>query len=443
MEILIPAYAKKAIEILAQNGYQAYAVGGCIRDSLLGKTPNDWDICTDCRPEKMKEVFRDYRTIDTGLKHGTLTVMIDTELIEITTFRTDGEYENHRKPAQVEFVDNLYCDLERRDFTVNAMCCNNSAEVIDYYGGLRDLENQTIRCVGNASRRFEEDALRILRGLRFASVLDFTIHDDTKKAMFEKKQLLECISAERISEELKKLVCGKAAERILLEYKEILGVIIPELKPCFGFPQNNPHHCYDVWTHIVKSVADIRPEPIIRIAMLLHDIGKPSMATTDANGISHFKNHQYVSAQMSDEILRRLRFDSRSISYIHSLIWEHDNRIPADTKNVKRFLSKYDYQFMLDYLEIRRGDTFAQSDFRRAEKLAELDEIARLTIELSQQDTCLKISDLALNGNDLIALGLDGKEIGLWLNRLLELIIDDRLKNDKEELLNYIKDNLQ
>lgn len=443
MEIFIPAHAKQAIEILEQNGYSAYTVGGCVRDSLLGKTPHDWDICTDCRPENIKKLFHDFRTIDTGIKHGTITVMIDNELVEITTFRSDGKYENHRRPAQVEFVDDLYLDLERRDFTVNAMCCRKSNEIIDLFGGQKDLESRIIRCVGNASLRFEEDALRILRGLRFASVLDFKIHDDTKKAMFEKKQLLECISSERITDELKKLVCGKAAESILMEYKEILAVIIPELKPCFGFIQNNPHHCYDVWEHIAKSVSNVRTEPVIRIAMLLHDIGKPIMATKDENGISHFKKHQFVSAQMADKILKRLKFDTRSISYIHNLIWEHDNRIPADMRSVKRFISKYDYQFMLDYLEVRRGDTYAQSEYRRAEKLAELDEIARLTIELTEQDSCLKISDLSVNGNDLIALGLDGKDIGIWLNKLLELIIDDKLKNDKTELLDYIKDNTQ
>lgn len=443
MEIIIPEHARQAIDILEHNGYTAYAVGGCIRDSLLGKTPHDWDICTDCRPEKMKEVFEGFRTIDTGLKHGTVTVMIENELIEITTFRSDGEYENHRKPAQVKFVDDLYLDLERRDFTINAMCCCESDEVIDLFGGQKDLRNEILRCVGNASQRFEEDALRILRGLRFSSVLGFKIHDDTKKAMFEKKQLLECISSERISDELKKLLCGKAAERVLSEYKEIIAVIIPEIRPCFGFAQNNPHHCYDVWEHIIKSVSFVRPEPVIRTAMLLHDIGKPSMATKDENGVSHFKKHQFVSAKMADEILKRLRFDSRSISYIYNLIWEHDNRIPADMHSVKRFISKYDFQFMLDYLEVRRGDTYAQSDYRRAEKLAELDEIARLTIELADQDTCLKISDLAVNGNDLISLGLDGKNIGIWLERLLELVIEDKIKNDKTELIEYIKDNLQ
>lgn len=441
MNIFIPEYARKAMEILVGNGFQAYAVGGCIRDSLLGKTPQDWDICTDCLPEKLKEVFKGYRTIDTGLKHGTVTVLIGTELVEITTFRSDGEYENHRKPEQVRFVSELQEDLIRRDFTVNAMCCDINCRVYDFYGGRDDLKSGIIRCVGKAEKRFEEDALRILRGLRFASVLDFQIEVETAKAMFEKKELLKFISAERISEELKKLLCGKAVEKILVEYGEILGAVIPEILPCIGFEQNNPHHCYTVWEHIAKSVSLVRPDPVIRTVMLLHDIAKPKMKTVDENGIYHFKKHQYVGAEMAKEILKRLKYDNRSADYIFRLIWEHDNRIPAQVSSVKRFISKHDFQFYFDYLEVRRGDTYAQSDFRLREKLDELDELAKIGLDLYAQDCCLKVSDLAINGNDLIELGLCGKEIGEWLDRILELVIDDRISNDKNELLDYIREH--
>lgn len=441
MNITIPHYTRIAMEILNKNGFRAYAVGGCIRDSLLGKAPHDWDICTDCLPEKMKEIFSGFRTIDTGIRHGTVTVMIENELVEITTFRSDGEYENHRKPAQVEFVGNLEQDLMRRDFTVNAMCCDIDGKIYDYYGGREDLKNHMIRCVGEAEERFEEDALRILRGLRFASVLGFQIEADTRKAIFEKKRLLEHISAERIRDELTKLICGKSAECILNEYRDIIGVIIPEIIPCFDFEQNNPHHCYTVWEHIAKSVSYVRPGVIIRTAMLLHDIGKPQAATRDENGISHFKKHQYISAEMARDILKRLKFDNRSIDYIHDLIWEHDNRIPPQISSVKRFVSKYDFQFVFDYLELRRGDTYAQSEYKRKEKLRELDEIASIAIELMEQDACLKISDLAVDGNDLIKLGLEGKEIGEWLQRLLELVMDDKLCNVKQNLLDYIKEH--
>ncbi|MGN0602165.1 MAG: CCA tRNA nucleotidyltransferase [Oscillospiraceae bacterium] len=441
MNIIIPHYTRIAMEILNKNGFRAYAVGGCIRDSLLGKAPHDWDICTDCLPEKMKEIFSGFRTIDTGIRHGTVTVMIENELVEITTFRSDGEYENHRKPAQVEFVGNLEQDLMRRDFTVNAMCCDIDGKIYDYYGGREDLKNHMIRCVGETEERFEEDALRILRGLRFASVLGFQIEADTRKAIYEKKRLLKHISAERIRDELTKLICGKSAERILNEYRDIIGVIIPEIIPCFDFEQNNPHHCYTVWEHIAKSVSYVRPGVIIRTAMLLHDIGKPQAATRDENGISHFKKHQYISAEMARDILKRLKFDNRSIDYIHDLIWEHDNRIPPQVSSVKRFVSKYGFQFVFDYLELRRGDTYAQSEYKRKEKLRELDEIASIAIELMEQDACLKISDLAVDGNDLIKLGLEGKVIGEWLQRLLELVIDDKLCNVKQNLLDYIKEH--
>lgn len=441
MTIKIPEHAQKAIDLLSQNGYTAYAVGGCIRDSFLEKTPDDWDICTECRPDEIKRIFSRYRTIDTGIKHGTITVMIDRKLVEITTFRSDGEYENHRKPAHVEFVTSLQDDLKRRDFTINAMCSKNGIEIIDPFGGQKDLKQGIIRCVGDPSKRFEEDALRILRGLRFASVLDFEIEKNTKVAMFDKMHLLKCISEERICVELKKLICGKAADKILLEYRDIIAVIIPEIEPCFDFKQNNPHHCYTVWKHIVKSLSFVRPEPVMRMTMLLHDIEKPKMATVDDNGISHFKKHQYESAQTAAKILNRLRFDNHSAKYICGLITEHDNRIPAEMISVKRFISKHGFQFMFDYLEVRRADTYAQSDYLRQEKLHELDELARLTIELMEEDCCLKLSDLEVNGNDLISLGLSGKQVGERLRLLLEMVIDGKLQNRKDALLNYIKES--
>ena len=442
MKIMIPNHAKTAIKMLNESGYKAYAVGGCIRDSILGKIPNDWDVCTDCLPEKIKEVFGGFRTIDTGIKHGTVTVIIDSELVEITTFRSDGEYENHRKPMQVEFVNELCEDLKRRDFTVNAMCCDIDGKVYDYYGGREDLERRLIRCVGEAERRFDEDALRILRALRFASVLDFEIEPMTKAAIFEQRNLLGHISAERICVELKKLLCGKAAERILQDHREVIAVIIPEIAECFDFEQNNPHHCYDVWTHIVKSVSFVRPEPTVRMTMLLHDIAKPKMATIDEAGISHFKKHQFAGADMAAEILKRLKYDNRTADYIYELIREHDNRIPAQVSSVKRFISKHSFNFIFDYLEVRRADTYAQSDYKRAEKLTELDEIAKIAIDLIDEGACLKVSDLDVNGNDLMELGLKGREIGIWLNELLELVIDEKIENDKKKLLEYMKEQM-
>ena len=440
--INMPKHAYEAIKRLNDNGYEAYAVGGCVRDSLLGRTPDDWDVCTNCMPDEIKAVFKDFQTLDIGTKHGTVTVVIENEFVEITTYRCDGEYVGHRKPLQVEFVTSLDEDLKRRDFTVNAMCCDIDGNIVDMYGGREDIDDKLIRCVGDASERFEEDALRILRGLRFASTLGFEIEPATKAAMFDKKQLLEAISAERVTSELKKLICGKSAERILLEYRDIFAVIIPEIEPCFDYEQNNPHHCYTVWEHIVKSVAAVRPEPMIRTTMLLHDIAKPIVATVDKNGISHFKTHPAVGADMATEILKRLRYDNRTISYIHDLILEHDNRIPASRPSVKRFISKHDFRFMFDYLEVRRGDTYAQSEYHREEKLRELDDIAIIALRLLSEDSCLKVSDLAVGGNDLMELGLSGKDIGDWLERLLELVIDDVIENKKQTLVDYVKENM-
>ena len=442
LNIIIPDYVKKAMQMLLDKGFQAYAVGGCIRDTLLDKQPNDWDVCTDCLPERIKEVFNDFRTIDTGIKHGTVSVMVDSEIVEITTFRSEGEYENHRRPLNVDFVSDLKEDIKRRDFTVNAMCCDINSDIYDFYNGIDDLNNGIIRCVGIPDERFEEDALRILRGLRFASVLGFEIDESTKNAMLKKKDLLNFISGERIRAELLKLLCGKNVENILNEYRDIFAVIIPEIQPCFDFEQNNPHHCLTVWEHIAKSVASVRPDPIIRMTMLLHDIGKPQMKTVDENGIYHFKKHQYIGAEMSKEILKRLKFDNRAADYIYHLIWEHDNRIPVKIKDIKKFISKYDFHFIFDYLEVRRGDTYAQSEYKRAEKLKELDDIAVIAFDILSSDACLKISDLKIRGNDLIELGLSGKAIGDWLNKLLDMVIEEKIENQKDILLNYIKENI-
>lgn len=439
MEINVPDYALAAIRLLEANGYEAYCVGGCVRDSLIGKNPSDWDICTNALPSQMQQVFCGCKTIETGLKHGTLTVIIDNNAVEITTYRSDGSYADHRRPDSVEFIRDLRGDLERRDFTINAMCYNPRSGLTDVFGGACDLKNKIIRCVGDPVRRFEEDALRILRAIRFSSVLGFGIENDTKHAVFSQKELLRYISPERIFSELKKLVCGRNASEVLSEYGEVIAVFIPEIIPCFGFPQNNPHHCYDVWEHICRSVGFCRPQPEIRLAMLLHDIAKPKMATTDENGINHFKKHQFAGAEISSEILRRLHCGNAAIKYVHDLIYEHDNRIPAERKSVKRFISKYSFGFFMDYLEVRRADTYAQSDYKRVEKLKNLDQLAIIALELDEENACMKISDLNVDGNDMIALGLRGQEIGTALKRILEAVISEEITNDKNEIVEYAR----
>ena len=437
MKISIPDYAQKALSLLHAQGFKAYIVGGCVRDAVLGKTPNDYDICTDCTPDVMKKVFSGFTTIETGIKHGTLTVLIDRQPLEITTFRSDGTYTDHRKPDSVKFEKELSEDLKRRDFTVNALCCNDDEGVVDMFGGLDDIKNK-----GKPQERFDEDALRILRALRFSSVLDFEIEPATSQAIHEQKELLRAISAERIAAELKKLLCGRDPARILLEYRDVFAVIIPQLAPCFDFAQNNPHHCYDVYTHICSSVNNIEPDWVLRLAMLLHDVGKPLVHTVDENGIDHFKTHQLRSAEIAREVMGALKLDNKSRSRIYSLVLEHDNRIPAKKKSVRRFLSKYDEEFFADYIRVRRADTLAQSRYFRREKLEELDEIEKIAHQICEEALCLHISDLAVNGNDLKELGLSNKQIGEGLKLLLEEVIEERAVNDRESLLAYLKESM-
>lgn len=442
MKIFIPDYAQKALSLLHAQGFKAYIVGGCVRDAVLGKTPNDYDICTDCTPDVMKKVFSGFTTIETGIKHGTLTVLIDRQPLEITTFRSDGTYTDHRKPDSVKFEKELSEDLKRRDFTVNALCCNEAEGVVDMFGGLDDIKNKVIKCVGKPQERFDEDALRILRALRFSSVLDFEIEANTSQAVHQQKELLKAISAERIAAELKKLLCGRDPARILLEYRDVFAVIIPQLAPCFDFAQNNPHHCYDVYTHICKSVNNIEPDWVLRLAMLLHDIGKPLVHTVDENGIDHFKTHPLRSAEIAREVTGALKLDNKSRSRIYSLVLEHDNRIPAKKRSVRRFLSKYDEAFFADYIKVRRADTLAQSGYFRREKLEELDELEKIAKQICDEALCLHICDLAVNGNDLKELGLSNRQIGEGLKLLLDAVIEEKTANEKDSLLDYLKESL-
>ena len=443
MEINIPLYAQTALDMLHARGYKAYIVGGCVRDALLGKEPNDYDICTDCTPEGMKEVFASYNTIETGIKHGTLTVIIDHDPIEITTFRSDGTYSDHRKPDTVRFEKDLSQDLRRRDFTINALCYNRREGLVDMFGGTEDLKHRIVRCVGDPRERFDEDALRILRAMRFSSVLDFEIEKNTSFAIHRQKELLKNISAERIAAELKKLLCGRDPARILIQYRDVMAVLIPQLEPCFDLAQNNPHHCWDVYTHICKSVNNISPDWVLRLTMLLHDIGKPLVHTTDSAGVDHFKTHQLKSAKLSREITGALKLDNRSRSRIYDLVLEHDTRIPPVKRSVRRLMSKYDDSFFDDYLSVRRADTLAQSEYMREQKLAELDAIGDIAQQIRKEQLCIHISDLAVNGNDLIALGYEGSDIGKALKLLLDGVIEERTKNEKNALIAYIKENFK
>ena len=431
----MPKNVDIAINLLQSAGFEAYAVGGCVRDSLLGKTPNDWDITTSAKPEDMKSVFADFHCIDTGIKHGTVTVVIDGEPLEITTFRLDGEYEDNRHPKSVTFTSNLGADLGRRDFTVNAMAYSKKTGTVDLFGGQNDLKNKIIRCVGDPDRRFNEDALRILRALRFASALDFEIEEKTAQSLLKNRALLGNISEERIAKELLKLVCGKGAKRILTDFALVLFEILPELQPMYKNSHDNPHHCYDIYEHTLIAVESIDPEPTLRFAMLLHDCGKPAVKKFDENGVAHFYGHQRISAEISAQILARLKVSNKFRDEILFLVSNHDRwELYENTEKMPRYLSKFGLDGVLKLLKVMRADVLAQSpEYRyRLDQIADAEETAK---NLAAQKPCLSLSELQINGRTLMDIGIpQGRKLGAVLAQLLDEVIDGVTKNTQEAL---------
>lgn len=441
-KIRIPHKANYIIETLMENNHQAYAVGGCIRDSILDRKPEDWDITTSATPLEVKSLFR--RTIDTGIKHGTVTILIGRETFEVTTYRIDGKYEDSRHPSDVEFTKSLKEDLRRRDFTINAMAYNDKEGLIDIFGGIEDLNNKTIRCVGNAHERLKEDALRILRGLRFAAQLGFWIEEDTKSAMKELAPLLRNISAERIQVELVKTVTAKYPQLLILAYQ--LGMtkeFLPEFDKMMITEQETPHHQYSVGVHTIEAMKHIAPEKVRRLTMLFHDMGKPEYKTMDAKGIAHFKRHNLGSTEIAKRVLRRLRFDNDTIDKVTKLVYYHDYRMPTKPKNVRKAINQIGKELFPIYLEVRRADTLAQSSYMREEKLRDIDKIEELYLEVLEKNQCVTLKELAVSGRDLIELGIKpGKEIGDILDELLKKVIDDPDLNEKELLLQGVKRSL-
>ena len=431
----MPKNVDTAINLLQSAGFEAYAVGGCVRDSLLGKTPNDWDITTSAKPEDMKSVFADFHCIDTGIKHGTVTVVIDGEPLEITTFRLDGEYEDNRRPKSVTFTSDLGADLGRRDFTVNAMAYSKMTGTVDLFGGQNDLKNGIIRCVGDPDRRFNEDALRILRALRFASALDFEIEEKTAQSLLKNRALLGNISEERIAKELLKLVCGKGAKRILTDFAPVLFEILPELQPMYKNSHDNPHHCYDIYEHTLIAVESIDPEPTLRFAMLLHDCGKPAVKKFDENGVAHFYGHQRISAEISAQILARLKVSNKFRDEILFLVSNHDRwELYENTEKMPRYLSKFGLDGVLNLLKVMRADVLAQSpEYRyRLDQIADAEETAK---NLAAQKPCLSLSELQINGRTLMDIGIpQGRKLGAVLAQLLDEVIDGVTKNTQEAL---------
>lgn len=441
MKIQLPQKVSHIIQTLQEHGYEAYAVGGCVRDSILGRVPDDWDITTSATPLETKALFS--RTFDTGIEHGTITVLLDKDAFEVTTYRVDGKYEDSRHPSEVTFTRSLKEDLLRRDFTMNAMAYNDSEGLVDIFGGLQDLNNKTIRCVGNAKARFGEDALRILRAVRFAAQLGFKIEEETRLGIVELAPTLANISAERIQVELIKMLVSPNPVMIKTAYElGITKVILPEFDVMMQTEQETPHHKYSVGEHTLKSLESVRPDKVLRLTMLFHDVAKPVMKTIDENGVAHFKMHDVKGVEMTKQILRRLKFDNDTMNKVVKLVQYHDYRMPAEAKNVRRAMNKIGEDLFPYYLEVRRADALAQSEYMQEEKLQNIEEIKFRYEEIVKRQECVSLKDLAVSGSDLIAEGMKpGKEIGEILNRLLEMVIENPELNSKENLLK-LKDKI-
>jgi tRNA nucleotidyltransferase (CCA-adding enzyme) len=426
-----------AINTLEQAGFEAFIVGGSVRDLLMGKPPKDIDITTSALPAQTKEAFKGFTVIETGLKHGTVTVLIEGEPVEITTYRIESDYSDNRHPDSVAFTQNLKEDLARRDFTINALAMDSSGRVQDFFGGREDIAAGLIRCVGDADERFNEDGLRILRGLRFASVLGFSIEGDTAEAIHKNRDLLKNISAERVFAEISKAICGLNIEAVLNEYSDVFATVMPEIKPSVGFLQHNEHHCFDVWEHTARAVQSAPAVPVIRWAALLHDIGKPYCFTQDEQGTGHFYGHPRKSKELAADITERLKFDGATRERVLLLVALHDTPIANEKPAIKRFLNKHGKEVMDELLSLQHADNLAQAPEYRGRQ-AELDSIAHTLEEVIAEESCFSLKQLAVNGNDLIRLGLKGEEIGRALNRLLELVIEGKAENEKSTLLGKI-----
>lgn len=412
-------------------------MGGAVRDHLLGKVPGDWDVTTNALPERVMELFAP-NALPTGLQHGTVTIG-GGRGVEVTTYRRDGDYLDSRHPEHVEFTSSLEEDLSRRDFTINAMAMGLDGTIVDPFRGRDDLAAGLLRAVGIAAERFEEDALRIMRGLRFAARLGFAIEEETADAMGRCAHLLRRIAPERLHVELTGLFCGDHVAEVLLAYPHILGVFLPEILPCVGFDQRTPYHCYDVWEHTARSVEAAPPQPVLRYTMLFHDLGKPGTFHLDENGRGHFYGHWRESVRQADEIMDRLRFDNQSRRTILTLVERHDCEMPLTERSVRRNLSRYGEETLRLLLDVKRADNMAQAS---QERLPLMDQWEQLMNTVLAGDDCFSLKQLAVKGGDLTRLGLRGPAVGQALQTLLDLVIDEKLPNDREMLLSYAEEKL-
>lgn len=439
--LVLPLEVQEILQTLESAGFEAYVVGGCVRDALLCQithyphTPKDWDIATSATPNEVMRVFADSKIVPTGLKHGTISLIRESLSYEITTFRVDGDYLNARSPESVHFSTSLEEDLKRRDFTINALAYHHHKGLVDQFCGMDDLQNGVIKCVGNANERLCEDALRILRALRFASLLGFKIEESTKNAMFAHKQRLTKISQERIRIELTKLLCGDNVKSVLEEYAEIFIVCIPEISPMIGFKQYHPYHHLDVWGHTMLALSCACEDAIVRWTMLLHDVGKPH-TFTQKEGVGHFYGHAQKSAKIAEKILDRLRWDKKSKCAILSLITHHDIVLESTQKSVRHWLNKLDEKLFDQLLDIKKADILAQNPSLIAQRLENLATIKRIKAQVLEAQKAFRLKDLAINGRDLQHIGItEGKEIGRILHTLLALVIEEKIDNTQASLL--------
>lgn len=444
-QINLPIGAKAILQGLQHIGYETYVVGGCVRDSLLGMEPKDWDICTAAKPEIVKERCYQYhiRTIDTGLQHGTITVnMEEAGLFEVTTFRIDGDYSDGRHPDHVLFADKIDQDLSRRDFTINAIAFDGD-HLVDPYGGQKDLADKVIRCVGDPNERFAEDALRILRAMRFSSVYGFSIDPNTAKAIHSHKEKLQDISFERIQQELLKMITGDNILQVLLEYSDVIATIIPEIKPCIGFNQNNPYHIYNVYDHIAHAVANYKGKDIaVAMTLLLHDIGKPDCYTVDHKG-GHFHGHGVRSRDICIGVLDRLRFDNKTKHDILQLVLDHDSWIEPNRKTVCKWLNKLGEHQFLRLLDVRMADILAHAESTYGSRIERCNQLREIFNQIVSENSCFKISDLAINGNDIMQMLHipSGPAVGAILKDVLDLVVDGSLNNDRDSIEAYLLHN--
>lgn len=438
MKIALPEKVSFIINTLMRAGYEAYAVGGCVRDVMLNRTPMDWDITTSAKPHEVKQLFG--HTIDTGILHGTVTVMLEQEGFEVTTYRIDGEYEDARHPKEVSFTSDLLEDLKRRDFTVNAMAYNDTQGLVDAFDGVGDLKRGIIRCVGRATERFSEDALRMLRAVRFSAQLGFVLEEETRAAIVELAPNIAKVSAERIQMELVKLLTSNHPEEIRTAYETgLTAVFLPEFDRMMETAQNNPHHCYTVGEHTLMALQGVEADKVLRFTMLLHDVAKPVCRTTDENGTDHFYGHPQKGSEMARMILRRLKFDNDTTDRVSALVRWHDDNPELSPRSVRRAISRIGLERYPALFAVKRADTLAQSMYRREEKLKYLHDYEMLYQEVMEKQQCLTIKQLAVTGSDLIEAGMQpGKEIGSVLKKLLELVLEDPELNTKEKLLKQV-----